>query len=102
MARGGPGRSPLAAAHLPGRRHAAARPLPDRPRRPNYHRRELNRRIRDDLIALGIVSAGPAVTIADGTRATPVDLIICTRNDHGVEAGEPGRTVANGDLLRSR
>jgi hypothetical protein len=24
----------------------------------------------------------------------------CTRNDHGVEAGEPGRTLANGDLLR--
>jgi conjugative relaxase-like TrwC/TraI family protein len=63
-------------------------------------RRELNRRIRDDLIALGIVSAGPAVTIADGTRASPGDLIICTRNDRGVEAGEPGRTLANGDLLR--
>jgi hypothetical protein len=63
-------------------------------------RRELNRRIRDDLIALGIVSGGPAVTIADGTRASPGDLIICTSNDHGVEAGEPGRTLANGDLLR--
>ena len=43
---------------------------------------------------------GPAVTIADGTAASPGDLIICTRNDHGVEAGEPGRTLANGDLLR--
>ena len=63
-------------------------------------RRELNRRIRDDLITLGIVQPGPAVTIADGTRASPGDLIICTRNDHGVEAGEPGRTLANGDLLR--
>ena len=63
-------------------------------------RRELNRRIRDDLITLGIVQDGPAVTIADGTRAGPGDLIICTRNDHGVEAGEPGRTLANGDLLR--
>ena len=63
-------------------------------------RRELNRRIREDLITLGIVSAGPAVTIADGTRASPGDLIICTRNDHDVEAGEPGRTLANGDLLR--
>jgi hypothetical protein len=28
------------------------------------------------------------------------DLIMCTRNDHHVEAGEPGRTLANGDLLR--
>jgi conjugative relaxase-like TrwC/TraI family protein len=63
-------------------------------------RRELNRRIRDDLITLGIVAGGPAVTIADGTRASPGDLIICTRNDHSVEAGEPGRILANGDLLR--
>ena len=63
-------------------------------------RRELNRRIRDDLITLGIVTGGPAVTIADDTRASPGDLIICTRNDHGTEAGEPGRTLANGDLLR--
>jgi hypothetical protein len=63
-------------------------------------RRELNRRIRDDLITLGIVRDGPAVTIADGTRASPGDLIICTRNDHGTEAGEPGRALANGDLLR--
>ena len=63
-------------------------------------RRELNRRIRDDLITLGIVTGGPAVTIADGTRASQGDLIICTRNDHGTEAGQPGRTLANGDLLR--
>ncbi|HXJ28751.1 MAG TPA: AAA family ATPase [Streptosporangiaceae bacterium] len=63
-------------------------------------RRELNRRIRHDLIALGIVSGGPAVRIADGTPASPGDLIICTRNDHATEAGEPGRTLANGDLLR--
>jgi ATP-dependent exoDNAse (exonuclease V) alpha subunit len=63
-------------------------------------RRELSRRVRDDLIRLGIVQNGPAVTIADGATASAGDLIICTRNDHGVEAGEPGRTLANGDLLR--
>ena len=63
-------------------------------------RRELNRRIRDDLLRLGTVQEEPAVTIADGTRASPGDLIICTRNDPGVEAGESGRTLANGDLLR--
>jgi conjugative relaxase-like TrwC/TraI family protein len=63
-------------------------------------RRELNRRIRDNLITLGIVQSGPAVTIADGTRASPGDLIICTRNDHTLEAGEPGRKLANGDVLR--
>jgi len=62
-------------------------------------RRELSRRIRDDLIHLGIVRAGPAVHIADGATASPGDLIICTRNDHLVQAGEPGRTLANRDLL---
>jgi ATP-dependent exoDNAse (exonuclease V) alpha subunit len=63
-------------------------------------RRELNRRIRDDLTTLGLVHPGPAVTIADGAHASPGDLIIATRNDHTTEAGEPGRTLANGDLLR--
>ncbi len=63
-------------------------------------RRELSRRIRDDLIRLGVVAAGPAVRIADGTQASPGDLIICTRNDHTVQTGESERTLANGDLLR--
>jgi conjugative relaxase-like TrwC/TraI family protein len=63
-------------------------------------RRELSRRIRDDLSALGIVEPGPAVRIADGAQASPGDLITCTRNNHTLEAGEPGRTLANGDLLR--
>jgi conjugative relaxase-like TrwC/TraI family protein len=63
-------------------------------------RRELSRRIRDDLVRLGRVDAGPAVPIADGAVASRGDLIVCTRNDHAVEAGEPGRTLANGDLLR--
>ena len=63
-------------------------------------RRELSRRIREDLIALGIVAPGPAVRIADGAQASPGDLITCTRNDHTLQAGQPGRTLANGDLLR--
>ena len=63
-------------------------------------RRELSRRIRDDLLRLGLVSNGPRVRIADGTTASTGDLIACPRNDHNVEAGEPGRTLANGDLLR--
>ena len=63
-------------------------------------RRELSRRIRDDLIRLGIVAAGPAVTIAGGATASAGDLIICTKNNRSVEAGEHGRTLANGDLLR--
>ena len=63
-------------------------------------RRELSRRVREDLIRLGVVAPGPAVRIADGAAASPGDLIICTRNDHSTEAGEPGRMLANGDLLR--
>ena len=63
-------------------------------------RRELSRWIRDDLIHLGIVEPGPAARIADGAAASPGDLIVCTRNDHSVEAGESDRTLANGDLLR--
>ena len=63
-------------------------------------RRELSRRIRDDLTRLGHVDPGPSVPIADGATASRSDLIVCTRNDHRVEAGEPGRTLANGDLLR--
>jgi hypothetical protein len=62
-------------------------------------RRELSRRIREDLIALGIVEPGPVVRIADGAQASRGDLITCTRNDRTIEAGEPGRTLANGDLL---
>jgi hypothetical protein len=63
-------------------------------------RRELSRCIRDDLIHLGVIQPGPVVRIADGATASPGDLIVCTRNDHAVEAGEPGRALANGDLLR--
>ena len=63
-------------------------------------RRELSRRVREDLIRLGVVQPGPAVRIAGGATGSTGDLIICTKNDYSVEAGEPGRTLANGDLLR--
>jgi conjugative relaxase-like TrwC/TraI family protein len=63
-------------------------------------RRELSRRIRDDLVRLGLVASGPGVTIADAATASVGDLIVCPRNDHKAGAGEPGRTLANGDLLR--
>ena len=69
--------------------------------RDNERRRELSRRIREDLIHLGLVDGtGPAVALAEGARASAGDLIICRRNDHRLEAGEPGRTLANGDTLR--
>ena len=63
-------------------------------------RREMSRRIREDLLRLGIVQNGPAVRIAGGATVSAGDLVICTQNDHTVEAGEPRRTLANGDLLR--
>ncbi len=63
-------------------------------------RRELSRRIRDDLDRLRLVGGGPTARIAGGATAGRGDLIVCTRNDHDLEAGEPGRTLANGDLLR--
>ena len=62
--------------------------------------RELSTRIRDDLIHLGLVDNGPTIRIADGAEASAGDLIICRANDHHLEAGEPGRALANGDVLR--
>jgi len=63
-------------------------------------RREACRRVRDDLQHLGTVAqGGPSVLIADGQRATIGDLIVCTDNDHSVDAGE-GNTLANMHVLR--
>jgi AAA domain-containing protein/TrwC relaxase len=62
--------------------------------------RELSARIREDLIHLGLVDNGPAIRIAEGAEASAGDLIICRANDHHLEAGEPGRALANGDVLR--
>jgi AAA domain/TrwC relaxase len=64
--------------------------------------RELSQRIRQDLIHLGLVGNGQTLRIADGVRASVGDLIICRRNDHGIEAGEPGRALANGDVPADR
>ena len=62
--------------------------------------RELSARIRNDLIHLGLVGAGRTIRIADGAEASAGDLIICRANDHHLEAAEPGRALANGDILR--
>ena len=58
--------------------------------------RELSARIRDDLIHLGLVDGGRSIRIADGAQASAGDLIICRANDHGLEAGEPGRAWPTG------
>jgi hypothetical protein len=62
--------------------------------------RELSARIREDLVHLGLVDGGRTVQIAEYTEASVGDLIICRDNDHAIEAGEPGRALANGDVLR--
>ena len=53
--------------------------------------REASRRIRDDLIHLGVVDDRVEVALADGARASAGDLIICRQNDHALEAGEAGQ-----------
>ena len=84
----GPGGGALAAAHLPRRRHAAARPLPDRPRRQDGYRREVagaglpglqraHRRGRRDRLPApgrsphrtGSAWSGPPATTATGSRS---------------------------------
>jgi hypothetical protein len=62
--------------------------------------RELSTRIRDDLIHLGHVDDGQSVPIAEGAQASVGDLVMCRGNDHRLQAGEPGRGLANGDILR--
>jgi hypothetical protein len=62
--------------------------------------RQLSTRIRDDLIHLGHVDDSQRVPIAEGAQASVGDLVICRGNDHRLEAGEPGRGLANGDILR--
>jgi hypothetical protein len=62
--------------------------------------RELSLRIRDDLVHLGHVDDSQTVRIAEGAEASVGDLVICRANDHQLEAGEPGRGLANGDILR--
>ncbi len=55
--------------------------------------RELSRRVRDEIIRLGVVDDGRSVPLAEGARASAGDLIINRKNDH--KAG-----LANGDIVR--
>jgi hypothetical protein len=61
---------------------------------------ELSRRVRDDLVHLGLVDGTREVGLARGARAGAGDIIIGRRNDHHLQAGEDGRTLANGDCMR--
>src|SRR5262249_54139672 len=61
--------------------------------------RELARLIRDDLIHLGLVDAGPSVRVSEGARASAGDLVACRKNDSKLVT-DPGHTLANGDIFR--
>jgi len=62
--------------------------------------REMSRRIREDLVHLGMVDTSREVSLAEGARAGVGDLLICRDNDHSVTVGPPGRTLANMDVMR--
>jgi len=57
------------------------------------HVRELSRRVRDELVRLGLVDDGRTVPLAEGARASVRDLVVIRANDHA--AG-----LANGDIVR--
>lgn len=62
--------------------------------------RELSRRVRDDLVHLGLVDDSRSVPLRDGARAGVGDIIVARANDHDLETGEHDRTLANGDIMR--
>ena len=62
--------------------------------------RELSRRVRDDLVHLGLVDDSRTAELRDGARAGAGDIIVARRNDHDLQAGEQQRTLANGDVMR--
>ncbi len=61
---------------------------------------ELSRRVRDDLVHLGVVDGSREVELSRGAKTGAGDVIIARQNDHKLEAGEDGRTLANGDVMR--
>ena len=65
----------------------------------NNQATELARRARDELAALGLVATDDLIELADGNVAGAGDLIVARRNIR-IEAGEPGRMLANRDVLR--
>jgi hypothetical protein len=67
-----------------------------------YERREcadLSRRIQNYLLDWGQLRPGTTAPLRDDASAYIGDLIVARENDNQLPAGEPGRTLANGDLL---
>jgi hypothetical protein len=65
----------------------------------NSEAAELGRRARDELAALGLVATDGLAELADGNQAGTGDLIVARQNI-AIDAGEPGRRLANRDVLR--
>jgi conjugative relaxase-like TrwC/TraI family protein len=61
---------------------------------------DLSRRVQGYLLDWGQVRPGSSVALQEGARAYAGDLIVARENDNQLDAGQPGRTLANGDLLR--
>ena len=61
---------------------------------------DLSRRIQGYLLDWGHLQPGRTVQLRDDARAYVGDLIIARQSDNQLPAGETGRTLANGDLLR--
>jgi len=57
-------------------------------------------RPRGYLLDWGQLQPGKTAALREGARAYAGDLVIARQNDNRLEAGEPGRMLANGDLLR--
>ena len=65
----------------------------------NAQATELARRARDELAALGLVANDDLAELRDGNVAGAGDLIVARQNER-IIAGEPGRRLANRDVLR--
>lgn len=65
----------------------------------NVQSAELARRARDELASLGMVATENLIELADGNVAGEGDLIVARENAR-IRAGEPGRRLANRDVLR--
>ena len=65
----------------------------------NAQAAELSRRARDELATLGLVATDDLIELRDGNLAGVGDLIVARQNER-IPAGEPGRRLANRDVLR--
>jgi hypothetical protein len=61
---------------------------------------DLSRRVQGYLLDWGVLQPGATADLREGARGYAGDLIIARQNDNRQQAGEPGRMLANGDVLR--